>query len=119
MQSRKISRKLSLTLLLFSLVSSVRLFAEEKYYITETQLTNLETTIKNQKLQISNLQNQLISASTQQTKLQNQIQTQAELLKQSENRNLKNKFEIGGVCFSIGVTSGVVATIILINKLGS
>ena len=119
MQSRKISRKLFLTLLLFSLVSSAQLFAEEKYYITETQLETLETTIDNQKLQISNLQNQLISASTQQTKLQNQIQTQAELLKQSENKKLKNEIVIGGVCFSIGFTSGVVATIILINKLGS
>src|SRR5574344_1848681 len=119
MQSRKISRKLFLTLLLFSLVSSVRLFAEEKYYITETQLTNLETTIKNQSDKITDLETQLTNAKNQQTELNQTIQEQAKSLQKSENKNLKTKIVIGGVCFSVGVTSGVVATIILINKLGS
>src|SRR5574344_2166451 len=119
MQSRKISRKLFLTLLLFSLVSSAQLFAEENYTITETQLTTLETTLKNQSDKITDLETQLTSAKNQQTELNRTIQEQAKSLQKSEGKNLKTKIEIGGVCFSIGFASGVVATIILINKLGS
>src|SRR5574344_1085758 len=119
MQSRKTLRKLFITLLLISLLSSVRLFAEESYKITETQLTTLETTLKNQSDKITDLETQLTSAKNQQTESNQTIQEQAKLLQKSESKNLKTKIEIGGVCFSIGFASGVVATIILINKLGS
>ena len=119
MRSKKTLRKLFLTLLLFSLASSVHLFAEENYKITEAQLTALETTLKNQSDKIMDLETQLTSAKNQQTELNQTIQEQAKLLQKSESKNLKTKIEIGGVCFSIGVASGVVATIILINKLGS
>ena len=119
MQYQKIIKKLSAMSLFLSLVLFQPAFAEEKYYITETQLTKLETTIKNQSDKITDLETQLTSAKNQQMELNRTIQEQAKSLQKSENRNLKNKIEIGGICFTVGVTSGVVATIILINKLGS
>ena len=119
MQSRKTLRKLSAMSLFLSLVLFQPAFAEEKYYITETQLTTLETTLKNQSDKITDLEAQLTSAKNQQTELNQTIQEQAKSLQKSEGKNSKTKIEIGGVCFSIGVASGVVATIILINKLGS
>lgn len=114
-----------LALLLVLLPLSV-LYSQD-YYITEEQKNQLQKELNRQEMlaqklleqsqqqqkQLEKLQVQLDASEQQLLNCQKALNTATESLKQSRNKELKNKIIIGTVCITSGITIGLVTGLII------
>ena len=113
------SKRIALLLLLALLVSSFSFSQEKKYYITESQLIELERTQKEQKKtleeqekKINEQENQLNESDKTISEQERIINELNQSLRKSEMSNSWKVIKVGAVTFSIGVTVGAAAVIL-------
>ena len=97
--------KLFLLALLLALPACLPLHADS-YYITDEQMTQLETVLMTQE-QLLKTQGEQIQS------LSEQLKTESEFLKKSKNKELKNKIVIGSCCFAGGFVTGLVTGLLI------
>lgn len=99
--------------LLVLLLAQFSLFSQEKkFFITETQLNQLEETLTTQQQQLENQQIQLQKASDLIERLNLELEQQKTLLKKYETSNLWSEIKVGGICFTVGVGVGCLTYVI-------
>lgn len=98
-------RKLVAIVLLLLVVSSARLFAEQSFIITESQLNEIENLNTQNKKIISEQQTQLEELKKALANLETTHRELQKSYKKLENKNLIKGLTIG---FSVGLASGIV-----------